>query len=119
MKYVRIISTPPGEAPQNVREAWVGLKLPIEGGGPQRILAQGVLSGPKTFWGLVLSLLFGWTKQQEGYAVDSVKAVDILNEKSPEAAAWWKKNVPHLIQSGKRLLFSLEVCEEVRVAPEK
>ena len=113
MKYVLIIATPPGEAPQKVRESWVGLKLPIEGGGPQRLFAKGVITGPTSFWGSLLSMLFGWTKQREGYAVDAAKAVAILKEKSPEAAAWWKKHVPHLIQPGQHLLFNLEVCEAV------
>jgi len=32
MASIRIIAVPPGEAPQQVREAWVGLRLPVSKG---------------------------------------------------------------------------------------
>src|SRR5262245_29015032 len=33
---VRVTAVPPGEAPEDVRRAWVGLELPLARSGPQR-----------------------------------------------------------------------------------
>src|SRR5437773_6445609 len=52
---VRIISAPPGEAPADIRRAWVGLTLPIVGRGPMTGFGSGVLTGPKS----ILELLCG------------------------------------------------------------
>ncbi|HEY7315037.1 MAG TPA: hypothetical protein VH643_37170 [Gemmataceae bacterium] len=46
--FVRIIATPPGEAPEEIRQAWLGLELPLAAGetGPHNVPTGGVLSGP-------------------------------------------------------------------------
>lgn len=59
---IRIIARPPGEAPQAVREAWIGLELPLPPGrsGHRRgWLTTGVVSGPRTWWRRVISILTG------------------------------------------------------------
>lgn len=113
VKYVKIIATPPGEAPQKVRDAWVGLKLPIKGGEVQTKLGSGVISRPKSFWGLMFSIFVGRNKPVHGYAVDALTAVEILAKQSPEAALWWRRNTPSLLQSGRALIFQAEVCQEI------
>lgn len=113
LKYVKIIATPPGQAPQTVRDAWVGLTLPVKGGQAETKLGSGVTSLPKSFWGLLFSIFVGRTKPVRGYTVDALTAVEILEKKSPQAALWWRRNTPSLLQSGRALIFQAEVCQEV------
>jgi hypothetical protein len=110
---VRIISTPPGEAPEDVRKAWVGLVLPLAVSGAQTRQTVGVLSRPKTFLGLLLALLLGRTERQRGYVVDAYRAIEILAKSAPDAARWWRDNAAASIRPGKRFLFSAEACQEV------
>jgi hypothetical protein len=74
---IRIIATPPGEAPEFVRRAWVGLELPVVRGQtlPEMLTAQGVLSSQKQ-------------NPQPGYAVNGRAAIKILESACPEAAEW-------------------------------
>jgi hypothetical protein len=98
----RIVAVPPGEAPERVRRAWVGLELPLAPGetGPRDQLAYGVLSN-------------GSVGSRKGYAVDGCKAVALLEAKDPDAAAWWRRNAPHVLTRGYQLVFPAEVCEQV------
>ncbi len=70
---------PSGEAPLNIREAWVGLVLPCDpylgysDGGFER----GVLSKAAT-------------RNRSGFSVPQDQAIAILEKEKPEAAAWWK-----------------------------
>ncbi|MBR1248538.1 hypothetical protein JQ609_16565 [Bradyrhizobium sp. AUGA SZCCT0169] len=45
-----------------------------------------------------------------GYAVEAAPAIGILAKSSPEAAAWWRENTPHLIAPKRYLVFHEEVC---------
>ena len=110
---VRIISTPAGEAPEDVRKAWVGLVLPLAVARAQTRQTTGVLTRPKTFLGLLLALLFGRTQRQTGYIVDAHRAVDILEKHAPAAAKWWRENAGPAIVPGKRFLFAAESCQEL------
>jgi hypothetical protein len=99
---VRIVSVPPGEAPEYIRRAWVGLELPVAGGraGPQTGGAFGVLSNQPMGYG-------------PGYAVDGATAVRLLAAKDPDAAAWWRESAPHVLRGGYQLVFPADVCEPV------
>ena len=86
---VRIIAVPPGEAPLWVREKWVGVELPVARySSACTFYAYGVLSLPRTWgaqwWGIVC----GRAQRISGYAVESIRAVDILSETSPDATPW-------------------------------
>jgi hypothetical protein len=99
---LRILRTPPGEAPEKIRRAWVGVDLPLrrrerESGSYQTV---GVLSHQDT-------------QMIAGYAVDGREAVKALGSHSPEAAAWWREHAPHVLASGYRLLFPCDVCEVI------
>ncbi|HVS39553.1 MAG TPA: hypothetical protein VMS17_28610 [Gemmataceae bacterium] len=98
--HVRIIQTPPGEAPDDIRRAWVGVELPLRPGEgqPRRMESVGAVSneGPAV---------------ADGYIVDGASAVNALAAQSPEAAAWWRQNAPHVVAPGYRLFFPAEVCE--------
>ena len=94
-----IKSTPPGEAPEHIRRAWVGLTLPLARAEmePGALTTVGVLSNQDP-------------EMTMGYAVDGRKAVRYLASHEPEAAAWWRNNAPHVFAGGYRLFFPREVC---------
>lgn len=113
--FVRIVSVPPGEAPLWVRERWVGLQLPLAGHdhGPREVFTSGVLSGPRNrlialWWGLR-----GRLPRKTGYAVDAIEAVRVLEGTAPDAAAWWRDNVPRVQRRRQKLLFAPSACEIV------
>jgi hypothetical protein len=99
---IRIVRTPPGEPPEWIRRAWVGLKLPLATGESKArcVPTEGALSGE----GPVFSM---------GYIVNGRKAVASLAAHSPEAAAWWRANAPHVVSSGYQLFFPAESCKEL------
>ncbi len=99
---IRIIAPPPGEAPEHVRAAWVGVELPLVGGVSQPTAGpgRGVVSGNA---GVV------WV----GYVVDGRVAVQRLAAQCPEAAAWWRANAPHILGWGYGLLFPTDVCQRL------
>jgi hypothetical protein len=114
LRSIRIVSVPPGEAPEHIRRSWVGLTLPLVLGraGPQTVAASGVLSGPKSFAGAVLHALAGKLEQRVGYVVDANTAIAILAEHSPEAARWWRENVPRALRPGRKFIFAAQACRE-------
>ena len=115
MASIRIIATPAGEAPLHVREAWVGLVLPLapDRGGPRRVVrAFGVLSGPRTFLGTFWSRLRGNSLRVDGYAVPILAALEVLGQSNPAAEQWWRDHTGHLIKPNGRLVFEAKACEE-------
>jgi hypothetical protein len=113
--FIRIVSVPPGEAPLWVREKWVGLELPLAYGdsGARRAITSGVLSGPRNRLIALWWALRGRLERKSGYAVDANEAVRILEGTAPEAAAWWRKNVPRLQHRKRKFLFAPAACEVV------
>jgi hypothetical protein len=107
---IRIKSTPPGEAPEHIRQAWVGLVIPV----PPRFKGRrlgfgfGVLSAPKTFIGSLLGLLCFKGQRDIGYIVESNVAINLLAARSPEAADWWRQNTPQFTAPGKYFMFAAE-----------
>jgi hypothetical protein len=98
---IRIISTPPGEASRSIREAWVGLELP---------LAKSKDQGQKLSAMEVLS----WKQEcTTGYAVEGRAALERLAAHAPEAAAWWRENVPHVLKAGYQFIFPVESCQKL------
>jgi hypothetical protein len=94
-----IVALPPGEAPENIRQAWIGLELPFTGAG-RPVAVVGVLSRDSA-------------GRCEGYEVDGATAVRLLAANAPDAAAWWRRHAPHVLASGYQLVFPAEVCEHV------
>jgi len=117
--FIRIVATPLGEAPEEVRRAWLGLELPLAAGetGPRRVPTGGVLTGPRTFLGKLLKLLTGQRQHFYGYIIDAAQALVLLAERAPSAALWWRECAPHCWQPGHLFLFPAEVCAEI--APRK
>ncbi len=113
---IRIKGTPPGEAPENIRQAWVGLVLPVlpQFSGIHTRLGCGVLTGPKTQFGRVLAALRGRGKKQTGYIVEAKTALELLANHSKEAAEWWRQNAPQFLKPKFYFLFSADSCEEIK-----
>ncbi len=117
---VRIMKRPPGEAPVDVRDAWIGLSVPVLRGysRPIRRVGVGVLSGPRTWLATWLTGFFGRGPRTRGYIVDTAAAVSLLEKANPLAAAWWRTNAPHLLEPGRCLLFEEDCCLVENLSPE-
>lgn len=117
--FIRIIATPPGEAPAEVRREWVGMALPLVAGekGPRTLHGYGILTGPRTFLGALMALLRGRWQTFRGYLVDAPQALLLLAEKAPGAAQWWRECAPQFWQPGRTFLFPAQVCEAVAAGP--
>ncbi len=112
---VRIIALPPGEAPEEIRRAWVGLVLPLAFGefGLRSIAVSGVLSMPRSYFGEIWRRLTFRRKYELQYVVSVESALGILEKTAPDTAAWWRANTPHLIVPGGLFAFAADACESV------
>ncbi len=97
---LRIIRTPPGEAPEEIRKAWIGVELPLRRREtrPGNYPTEGVVSR-------------GGREMAMGYAVDGRAAIAVLAVYAPEAAAWWRKHAPQVLAPGYRLWFPRDACQ--------
>jgi hypothetical protein len=109
---VRIIKRPSGEAPENIRDAWIGLVLPVRPQFPHAVIVRsfGVLTGPRNWLTSKLRRFMGGGEPTSGYAVDPGAAIDVLKQANPFAAAWWLANAPHLLKNGRAFLFGEDCC---------
>lgn len=116
---VRIVERPSDEAPDDVRDAWIGLSLPVLQRYSRAVERRGfgVLSGPRNrleAWvksqAIVIKKLVGNSPRARCYMVDTTAAVDLLEKENPMAAAWWRTNATHLFKPGFCLLFEEECC---------
>ncbi len=114
---IRITRLPHGEAPLEIRQAWIGLELPcypvlghlLE---PHRVYErlstigheQGVLSGQD-----IERPIFGFSVPQD-------QAIQILEATRPDAAAWWKAHgFPHQDNSFRFKNDEVEIISGVRI----
>ena len=114
--YIRIIATPPGEAPEEIRRAWVGVRIPllVFHKKAKDYRSAGVLTGPKGIFAKLGAIISGRLERKTGYAVAVVEAIAALEAANPEAAKWWRENAPHVFKSGKAFVFASEACAEER-----
>ena len=108
---IRIVAPPIGEAPLWVREAWVGLELPLADYRRVTIPTIGVLTGPTDVAGQILANLTGRSKLVEGFIVRSAEAIGILARTAPDAAAWWRENTPAYLKPDVTFVFDSPCCE--------
>jgi hypothetical protein len=73
----------------------------------------GVVSGPRGPLGRLWHRLTRRYTRGKHYAVLVDDAIEALEKKSPDAAAWWREYLPHLIGTGQTFGFAAEVCEEI------
>lgn len=77
--YIKIVKVPDGEAPEEIRKAWVGLILPCHPDvGHNDDREKGALSCKEN------------ARNRYGYAVRQRDAIELLGYKNPAAAQWWK-----------------------------
>jgi hypothetical protein len=114
---IHIVDTPKGDAPLWVREQWVGLILPLAHGEAFEAYAGSVFEPPRQYSRLEIfwRVFTGKWKQWRGFLVDVDPAVSILEAKSPEAAAWWRTNTPHLL--GSQFMFDYGCCDPLDADP--
>jgi hypothetical protein len=97
---IRIVAPPPGEAPANVRAAWVGCVLPLFATTDDpRVGKQGK--------GVLTRRSEG---RPDGFAVQVVDAIEALDRHDAKAARWWREHTPGLIQPGQLFVFRGDVC---------
>jgi Protein of unknown function (DUF4240) len=100
-RWVRIIAAPPGEAPAEIRAAWIGCVLQLLEGretAEQVGEVKGVKSGRPEDHGLA-------------YVVPARDAITTLEGRDARAAKWWRKHAPHMLEPGRNFVFSAAVCE--------
>jgi hypothetical protein len=113
MGRIRITEVPPGEAPLEIRQAWVGLVLPlaVRSSRPSRVPIAGVLSGPKSLLGMILNCFKFRRTFWDGYPVNVLAAIEVLEKADPKAAAWWRHHAPHLLSRWRRFVFPANCCQ--------
>jgi hypothetical protein len=101
MVKVKIISRPAGEAPEWVRDAWIGIQFEAK---------RDDLNAP----GFIRMGVLGGKADNEnggGYVVSGPAAMEALRKHNPKAAEWWKMNSP--IAFFGTLVFGAKFCEVV------
>ncbi len=101
MTGIRIIQAPRGEAPQWVRDAWVGLEMPLSISG-YTSSSHGVLSGKG--------------ENFAGYMVPIFHALRILRARNEKAAQWWDVHLDRF-DAADCLVFNDEACEYLSYDP--
>ena len=90
---IRIIKTPPGFAPEDIRKQWIGIEIPIIGE-EDSTQPLGVRSGIENIG---------------GYQVSPLEAIKALKEAGKtEAVAFWQR-----FSSAMNFTFKKEVCEVI------
>ncbi len=110
---IRIIQRPEGEAPEWVRDAWIGLELPVQTPEPVSTPTWGALTGPRSRWSYRLGRLLGRFPNKTGYVVDAAQAVRLLERRNPTAAIWWRTKAGIRLQPAQAFLFETAACEKV------
>ncbi len=91
MSKIKIISTPPGFAPEEIRKQWIGIEMPILG-----------IEDPKTAGNIRTGV-----ENLGGYEVSPKEAIEALKKAGKhEAAEFWAPyaNAP-------KFVFKKDVCE--------
>ena len=105
MPKIRIIQTPPGDAPLWVRKAWLGLEIPLVGQTDTSTSQFSTTSKPAT------------PKNIDGYEVHGGEALLALYQAGHEEAAnWWTEKSK---LRGGHLIFSKQTCVLIQDTHEK
>ena len=110
MDEIKIIETPEGPVPKHIRDAWVGLTLPIAVRGKRNVPTADHY--PKNAWESI-GLLFN-AQRKSGYIVKSSTALDILKNAQPDAYDWWQQNNPRYLKTGQYFLFPENSCSYIQ-----
>lgn len=111
---IRIVRRPEGEAPEWVRDAWIGVELVLLSPEPLTFKhTGGVLSGPRTYWACLWWRLMGRGQTVTGYVVDANEAVRCVGRVNPTAAIWWRAQAGSFVQPGQHFIFDVPACERI------
>lgn len=108
---IRIVRRPIGEAPEWVRDEWIGLSLPLALKRERQWRGLGVLTGPHGWLPQLWALFSGKSFNVMGYAVNAKTAVEQLAERNPSAAAWWREHTPQMLNGRRYFVFDAAACE--------
>ena len=98
MPKIRIISVPPGQAPEWVRRCWVGLEMETLGQVPRDAALCGAVDGSSV------------SANAEGFRVKADTAFRALVAVAPDAARWWQSRSILRYGSKAELVFKSKVC---------
>ena len=107
---IEIIRRPLGEAPEWVRDAWIGIRLPILSARRHSYYSFGVLSGPTGFFRQLAAMFTGRAEKVDGYAVNALRAIEALDNHNPEASSWWRENAPRFLDGKRNFVFDSHCC---------
>jgi hypothetical protein len=107
---IEIVRRPIGEAPEWVRDAWIGVRIPLARDKMKRWHGVGVLSGPHGFMAQLWCLFRGRAEWIDGYAVNAKLAVDALHQRHPDAALWWRENASMWLDGRRNFVFDADAC---------
>jgi hypothetical protein len=112
---VRIVGIPPGEAPEDVRQAWLGVVLPLAPGqrGPVQLHAAAQNEWQETWFTRFWRYVTTWRLQNAAYLVSVDDALIALEKTFPDAAHWFKRNRPEWCGQNLVFQFSTDCCEPV------
>ncbi|OYU39498.1 MAG: hypothetical protein CFE33_08955 [Pseudorhodobacter sp. PARRP1] len=108
---IKIIATPSGEAPLWVRQAWIGLELPLQRPGLHDVQGLGVFAARSALRRLGYRLGLLRPVAMKGYIVNSSIAISLLLEHNESAAIWWKTHLPQYLDIGQNFVFDAPACE--------
>lgn len=94
---IKVIKAPPGQAPQWVRDAWVGIELSV---------ATDEVIGIQT------GIYGGAPENMGGFRIEGKEAFLALRSHNPRAHNWWRHNVPTAFFNV--LVFARDACEIVK-----
>ena len=110
---ITIVRRPIGEAPDWVRDAWIGLSMPLAAKRQRMWRTLGVMSGPSNALAQVFALVRGKSIKIDGFAVLAKVAVARLESDQPQAAQWWRENAPDLLKGSRCFVFDADACEVI------
>ena len=114
---IKIFRAPVGPAPQAIRDAWIGLTIPIEVS-PKIMFdsfpafSDSILAITGIFFGV-----YGIKPGVRGYLVNCLLAFQILDQVNPEAVEWWRSHKSHFFYSGRMFVFDAGCCELITGGP--
>lgn len=110
---IRISSRPAGDAPDWVRDAWIGLTLPTRQTSPRVWRAMKLANWRGNVFLRLWDMLRGKSYRCSGYAVNGKAAVAVLEKSRPDAADWWKTHAGPMVTGRSGLIFDAACCEQV------
>ncbi|KQR83438.1 hypothetical protein [Sphingomonas sp. Leaf343] len=108
---IKIVRRPLGEAPDWVRDEWIGVSLPLASQREREWRGLGVLSAPDGWLAQMWAVVSGKSVKVRGYAVNAKTAVERLADRSPSAAAWWRDHTPRMLDGRHNFLFDAAACQ--------